>query len=137
MEKPKSTIEKTIEKTIEALSDTQKINTIRKNSIALTIKALRKKAGYTQEQVSAKTNINKQTYSGYENGHNSIPAEVLIRIANLYDVSTDFLIGRTTNPKGVYFQSVGEIPQNEKKELIDTIVTCVINELDKKKALKK
>ena len=37
-------------------------------------------------------------YSYYENGQRDIPTDVLIRLADYYGVSTDYLLGRTDNP---------------------------------------
>ena len=38
-------------------------------------------------------------YSGYERGARTIPLEYLIKLSDLYDVSPDFLTGRTRNMK--------------------------------------
>lgn len=56
------------------------------------IRALRKKAGYTQEEVSAKLNIQRQTYCNYENESRNPPIEIIVALADLYHVSVDFLV---------------------------------------------
>ena len=38
------------------------------------------------------------TYSGYENGRIKVPVELLIKLADLYGVSLDYLVGRTEKP---------------------------------------
>ena len=37
--------------------------------------------------------------SKYETGENDIPTRVLIQLADIYDVSIDYLLGQTSNPK--------------------------------------
>ena len=41
----------------------------------------------------------QRVYSNYERGDIDLPASVLIKLANYYDVSVDYLLGRTDNPK--------------------------------------
>ncbi|MBR2041745.1 MAG: helix-turn-helix transcriptional regulator [Oscillospiraceae bacterium] len=81
----------------------------RKKMIATRIKELRVKNGYTQEEVAKKININRTTYAGYEKERTEPSAEVLARLAVLYDVSLDYIFDLTANPYGRY-------NQEEKKE---------------------
>lgn len=67
------------------------------------IKELRKKHEFTAAQVSQYLGIPRPTYSCYEAPDDSpskreAPIEVLIKIAKLYDVSVDYLLGVTDNP---------------------------------------
>ena len=57
-----------------------------------TIRSLRKKNGYTQEEVSNKLNIQRQTYCNYENACRIPPLEIIIALARLYSVSVDYLV---------------------------------------------
>ena len=59
------------------------------------IKDLREDADMTQQQIADKLFINRRTYSSYELGIRGIPTEILSAIADIYDTSTDSLIGRT------------------------------------------
>ena len=59
------------------------------------IKDLREENFWTQKYVASQLNISQRAYSHYENGSRSIPIDVLCQIATLYDVSTDYLLGRT------------------------------------------
>ena len=43
--------------------------------------------------------INRRTYSSYEVGSRSIPVEILGKIADIFDTSIDYLVGRTDNKK--------------------------------------
>ncbi len=56
------------------------------------IRKLRKEAGYTQEDVSRKLNIQRQTYCNYENGTRMPPLEIIIAIADLYELPVDALV---------------------------------------------
>lgn len=53
---------------------------------------LRKRARYTQEEVSHKLNIQRQTYCNYENATRTPPIEVVVALAELYHVSVDYMV---------------------------------------------
>lgn len=55
----------------------------------------RKKRGLTQEQLAKKIGTTKGTISNYENGHSSPKNEMLVAIADVLNVITDCLLGRT------------------------------------------
>lgn len=57
------------------------------------LKELRKSAGLTQRQVSEKLNIRQQSYARYENGTGEPNLETVAKIASMFDVSADFLLG--------------------------------------------
>ncbi len=59
------------------------------------IKELRLEQGRTQVNVSTMIGIDQSYYSKYERGAQNITLEVIIKIAQLYNVSVDYLIGRT------------------------------------------
>ena len=50
-------------------------------------------AGLTQTQVAKYLGMSQTGYSKYETGENDIPTQVLIRLAQLYRTSTDYLLG--------------------------------------------
>jgi transcriptional regulator with XRE-family HTH domain len=56
---------------------------------------LRKESELTQEELSKKLNISRSAYTHYENGTYEPSIQMLELLANFYDVSTDFLLGRT------------------------------------------
>ena len=53
----------------------------------------------TQTQLSKILFCSQRVYSNYERGDIDIPTEILIRLADFYDVSVDYLLERTDNPK--------------------------------------
>lgn len=60
------------------------------------IRNLRIDSGYTQKQIAEMLHIKQNTYSQYEIGVLNYPVEVLMKLANFYSVSVDYLLGRTT-----------------------------------------
>ncbi len=63
------------------------------------VKELRKKAKLTQKQVGEILGVNQRTYSNYEIGDRDMSPETLIKLADYYDVTIDYLLGRTDEPK--------------------------------------
>lgn len=59
------------------------------------IQDLRTDADLSQRQLSEILHISQRSYSHYETGSRNIPIEMLIRLANYYDISIDYLVGRT------------------------------------------
>ena len=59
------------------------------------IQDLRTDADLSQRELSEILHISQRSYSHYETGSRNIPVEMLIRLANYYDISVDYLVGRT------------------------------------------
>lgn len=59
------------------------------------LRTLREEKRLTQKQIAKFLNIQQGTYSDYERGRRNIPLESLIKLANFYHVSLDYLVGRT------------------------------------------
>ncbi len=58
------------------------------------LKELRKQAGLTQREMAEKLFVAQPSYIRYENGSSEPSQENLVRIADLFDVSVDYLLGR-------------------------------------------
>lgn len=58
-----------------------------------TLKELRVKAGMTQKDLAAKVGVTKSVISYYELSERSPSPEMLIKLASVFHVSTDFLLG--------------------------------------------
>ena len=63
------------------------------------LKLLRKNKGYTQIALQMKTGIEQSLLSKFESGERTPPTETLVRLADFYDVSIDYILCRTENPK--------------------------------------
>ena len=58
------------------------------------LKELRVLNNLTQDELSQRVGITRFTYSNYENGKTQPDFDILIKIADLYNVSLDYLLGR-------------------------------------------
>ena len=63
------------------------------------IRDLREDNDLKQQQLAEFLNCSQQVYSNYELGQRDIPTDILIRLADFYHVSIDYLLGQTSNPK--------------------------------------
>ncbi len=61
------------------------------------IRDLREDADLTQAVLSKQLNISQRAYSHYENGTRDIPTSILISLADYYNVSIDYLLGRSNH----------------------------------------
>lgn len=62
------------------------------------IRNLRIDKGLTQSQVALYLNVKQNTYSQYEIGVLNYPLDVVIKLAEFYGTSVDYLVGLTDNP---------------------------------------
>ncbi len=58
------------------------------------LKELRQEHDKTQKEVADFLNVKQNTYSQYENEKRQVPVDILMRLADYYDVSVDCLLGR-------------------------------------------
>ncbi|MBQ7097337.1 MAG: helix-turn-helix transcriptional regulator [Clostridia bacterium] len=63
------------------------------------LKDLREDKDLTQQEVAKLLFTTQQQYSLYEKGYRDIPTTALTTLARLYNVSTDYILGLTDNPK--------------------------------------
>ena len=63
------------------------------------IRDLREDRDLTQSKMGEILCCSQRVYSNYERGDIDIPTGILIKLANYYEVSVDYLLGRTDNPK--------------------------------------
>ena len=63
------------------------------------LKKLRLQKKKTQLNVQLETGIEQALLSKYESGKRIPPTETLMVLADYYDVSMDYIMGRTDNPK--------------------------------------
>lgn len=68
------------------------------------IRSLREDSDYTQAEIADVLNIRQTTYSKYELGKILIPIDMLIRLADFYHVSLDYLVGRSDDPQSPELQ---------------------------------
>lgn len=78
------------------------------NRIAL----LREKQGMTQEELSIKLDISRASLSHYEKNRREPDYDTLLKIANYFKVSIDYLLGRTQDPEMVLDQQVRQFVES-------------------------
>lgn len=60
---------------------------------ATRLRELRLEKGYTQQQIAEKLNIRQQSYIRYEYATGEPSLETLVKLAKIFEVSTDYLLG--------------------------------------------
>jgi len=63
------------------------------------LKEIRKSKGISQLKLALDLNTNQNTISRYETGEREPGIAELIKIADYFDISVDYLLGRTDNPE--------------------------------------
>lgn len=63
------------------------------------IRNLREDRDLTQKQIGQLLNMSQTGYNQYEIGKNDIPTKVLQQLADFYNTSTDYILGRTNETK--------------------------------------
>ena len=59
------------------------------------LQMLREERGWKQSDMARRLWVSQSTYSGYETGKIQVPVDTLLKLADIYDVSMDYLMGRT------------------------------------------
>lgn len=86
------------------------------------LKELRKQSGFTQKDVAELLNVTYQCYQGYELGYRQPTPEMLCKLADVFEVSVDYLLGREqkntalTNKDGI-----NDVALNYVKEFSDIL----------------
>ena len=62
------------------------------------LKDLREDNDFTQARIAELLLITQQQYSLYERGYRDIPTSALITLADFYNTTIDYILGRTDNP---------------------------------------
>lgn len=90
--------------------------------LSIRLKGLREEAGLSQKGLSEKLSISRSTVTSYETGKRNPDMFILTKMADLFDVSIDYLLGRTTFKKTActYFEEIDE-------SLINIIKTIDLN----------
>ncbi len=71
------------------------------------LKNLRQKYGYSQKDVAEKLELSTSVVSAYETGERTPSTEILLSISYLYNVSTDYLLGRANKQPSTLIDASG------------------------------
>ena len=63
------------------------------------MRALREDKDLTQTDIAHALHCSQRAYSNYERGDHDIPTAILIQLADVHNVSIDYLLGCTNNPE--------------------------------------
>ena len=94
--------------------------------IGLKIRELRLSFGWNQVELSEKLNISKQTVSNWENDNIQPSIEMLVRVAKVFRVSTDYLLGLDEIPR-LDIQGLPPTVIAHLSQLIDDYLTLTNN----------
>lgn len=88
----------------------------------MALKNLREGKGYPQEQLAGALHVSKATISHYELGTSTPNIDLMIQMADIFDVSLDYLMGRTNAKIPCNFWNGSFIKGVGNKELIERIL---------------
>lgn len=88
---------------------------------------LRKDRSITQADLAKHLGIERTTYGKYETSGIQPPVEIIIKLAEFYDISTDFLLGREKRPDGSGFASGNAIVNGVNGHNTGTVTVTVTN----------
>lgn len=92
---------------------------------------LRQKNGLTQREVAQFLGVDRTTYVKYERGDSEPNFDTILKLADFFDTTTDYILGKTNNPKsldeqleGIEFALFGEVrdmTDEEKQDVLEYI----------------
>lgn len=62
------------------------------------IRDLREDHDLTQRDIANMLGMLQPQYYRYEKGYRDVPSDILIKLADIYETSTDYILGRTDDP---------------------------------------
>jgi len=87
------------------------------------LKELRLKMGWTQSQLGEKINVTKSSISGYENNTRSPDKDTLVKLANLFNVSTDYLLGNIDSKQHKNLANETEYTDTDLDNMLDNAMS--------------
>lgn len=85
------------------------------------LKKLREQRGFNMKEIAIELGIPYTTYVGYEKGEREPNSDVLVKIANYYNTSVDFILGVTTTQNIFSIPNIIPIPKMKNIPLLGTI----------------
>lgn len=76
------------------------------------LKELRTGIQFSQTRMAKIVGTAQSSIFKYESGVSTVPAEIMLQYADYFDVSMDYLYGRTDDPHGTYYEC--KLPKVEK-----------------------
>ena len=66
------------------------------------LRELREDHDFSQRALAKILGLTQPQYFRYEQGYRDLPTDILVRLADLYQTSTDYILGRTNNPQDIF-----------------------------------
>ena len=84
------------------------------------LKELRNGIKISQAKLAPKLGVAQSLIARYETGEHMPPVEFLVKVADYYDVSMDFLVGRANSPQGkLYKYQAKTIKDDKMREFVE------------------
>lgn len=97
------------------------------NILGERIRQLRLKKGLTQQKLAEMLNTTNATISNYETGASTPDYETLIKLSDIFNVTTDYLLGRTDEPTAIKEkQTAYSIDKSKIKSAIEEVINDII-----------
>jgi transcriptional regulator with XRE-family HTH domain len=107
------------------------------------IQEQRKQIGLTQAQLAAKIEVSHTQLTRYESKNVQPPADVLQRLADIFDVSIDYLVNGGKSDKAQQtlkdaeliqkFKQLDQLPEEEKKSILK-VISALIRDFNARQA---
>jgi transcriptional regulator with XRE-family HTH domain len=102
-------------------------------TIAQRLVRLRKEAGLSQAQMAEKLGLSQPVVSDYERGASRLHGELILKVAEILNVSADELLGKETNkpkarPTGKVqqvFEEVSNLPRRQQDKVVEFVSAFV------------
>lgn len=102
-------------------------------TIAQRFVRLRKEAGLSQAQMAEKLGVSQPVVSDYERGASRLHGELILKVAEILNVSADELLGKETNkpkarPTGKVqqvFEEVSNLPRRQQDKVVEFVSAFV------------
>lgn len=92
------------------------------------LKIARKNSGMTQKEVADHLGIVQSAYKNYEQGNREPKGDTVVMLADLFNVTTDYLLGRDTGEPETIDMLAGEFNMSElEKKLLDNYLSLPKN----------
>lgn len=105
------------------------------NAFAVRLRTIRKQRKLTQRELASKLNMSQSTIALYETGDRKPDPDTINKIADFFDVSTDYLLGRSDDTVDIYAEfrriresipkwgeNAGQIALEETKKLLIKLI---------------
>ena len=92
-------------------------------SVGDRIRSIREDRGYTQHQLATLLNVSAGSLSKYETGKMQIPVDIIVKAADIFEVSVDYVLERTEFPFDYNVYEKTYIGSIKTKSIINDILT--------------